>query len=319
MSCHAVAWNSTSDGLVLSGLHMSSPEMKGDWKRLSIPLKRAGNLLLFEATVDSIRGNFILDTGAPYLVLNSAYFRQLSQRQREAAVGVNGTAASDVTIGRVERLNLGSLYYEQVDADIVDLGHIENKRQIKILGLFGASLFSDVLVLVDIVNNQLVLYRTDATGVPLEYSDTFCDTLVQKQKADLQMKFRMCDQKIFLPVSINNQKMNWMIDTGAEANVVDAWSNKKVMRDFIISRRLNLMGSTGERQDVLVGILPEIQIADQVFSMQQTLVTSMRELSESCSMYIDGVLGYNFLSQGVFTLDFKNNVFTFYLYNSNQR
>jgi predicted aspartyl protease len=309
---------SCADGIVLSGLHMSSPEMKGNWKRLSIPLKRAGNLLLFEATVDSVRGNFILDTGAPYLVLNAAYFRQLAIQEGVKAAGVNGNSDIGVAIGRVNRLEVSSLFYESVDVDIVDLGHIENKRQMKILGLFGASLFSDVLMLVDVVHNQLVLYRTDPNGKVLELSDEPCDSLLVANASDLQLNFRLCDQKIFLPVSINGQKMNWILDTGAEANVVDAWTNKKVMRDFIISRRLNLTGSTGERQDALVGILPEIEVGKQIFTMQQTVVTSMRELSETCSLYIDGILGYNFLSQGVFTINFKNNVFTFYLYNSNQ-
>lgn len=293
--------------------------MKGDWKRLSIPLKRAGNLLLLEATVDSVRGNFILDTGAPYLVLNAAYFRHLTHSRGAFSSGISGAADSPVAVGNVDRLEVGSLYYNAVDADIIDLGHIENKRQIRILGLFGASLFSNVMMLVDMSNDQLVLYRTDDQGKVLEFSDAPCDSLIREQSFDLQLNFRLCDQKIFLPVEINGQKMNWMVDTGAEANVVDAWSNKKVMRDFIISRRLNLTGSTGERQDALVGIVPELEIGNQVFSMQQTIVTSMRELSETCSMYIDGILGYQFLSQGVFTLNFSNRVFTFYLYNSKKQ
>ena len=40
-----------------------------------IPLKRAGNLFLIEARIDTMVGNFIVYLGAPYLVLNATYFR----------------------------------------------------------------------------------------------------------------------------------------------------------------------------------------------------------------------------------------------------
>ena len=40
-----------------------------------IPFSRAGNLIVVKAKADTIEGNFILDTGAPNLVLNIIYFR----------------------------------------------------------------------------------------------------------------------------------------------------------------------------------------------------------------------------------------------------
>src|SRR5215207_700895 len=40
-----------------------------------IPFNRVGNLIVIKAKVDTTEGNFILDTGAPHLVLNLTYFR----------------------------------------------------------------------------------------------------------------------------------------------------------------------------------------------------------------------------------------------------
>src|SRR5688500_8317789 len=40
-----------------------------------IPFSRAGNLILIKGRADTTEGNFILDTGAPHLVLNITYFR----------------------------------------------------------------------------------------------------------------------------------------------------------------------------------------------------------------------------------------------------
>ncbi len=43
----------------------------------TIPFSKAGNLIVIQAMVDSITGNFILNTGAPGLILNATYFRHL--------------------------------------------------------------------------------------------------------------------------------------------------------------------------------------------------------------------------------------------------
>jgi hypothetical protein len=51
------------------------PEPYGDFKTLIVPFKKVGNLIVVEAQIDSVYGNFILDTGAPGLVLNKTYFR----------------------------------------------------------------------------------------------------------------------------------------------------------------------------------------------------------------------------------------------------
>jgi predicted aspartyl protease len=42
--------------------------------KIVIPLVRVSNLFMVEATVDGQTGNFVLDTGAPGLVLNQTYF-----------------------------------------------------------------------------------------------------------------------------------------------------------------------------------------------------------------------------------------------------
>jgi hypothetical protein len=76
-------------------LLMQRPSPKGDFNKLVIPFRQAGNLIIVEATIDGLRGNFILDTGAPYLVLNATYFRDYEE--------VAGFAATDIT-GRCKRL-----------------------------------------------------------------------------------------------------------------------------------------------------------------------------------------------------------------------
>jgi predicted aspartyl protease len=286
------------------------PEVKGDWNRLEIPLKRSGNLLLIEAVVDSVRGDFILDTGAPYLVLNKTYFRNGISYGERTIVGADGVAQESAQRLVVKKLELSSAFYEEVDADVVSLAQLENARGIAILGLLGLNLFTDLRMEVDIDHNQLILHRLNAAG---EMVEPLLDSVARTP--DLLMKFRYCDNKVFLPVEVAGQKLIWMLDTGAESNVLDADVKQKVLDTFHARRRASLAGAGGTKQDVLFGTLEELKVGEQRFKLQQTMVASMRDLSETCSINVDGVLGYSFLQRGSFVLNFKTNTFEFYLYN----
>jgi len=50
------------------------PIVSSDSVNVTIPFNRAGNLIIIKAIADTTEGNFILDTGAPHLVLNMTYF-----------------------------------------------------------------------------------------------------------------------------------------------------------------------------------------------------------------------------------------------------
>ena len=82
-----------------------------------IPLKRVGNLLLLEAEIDGVVGNFIVDLGAPYLVLNSTYFRDYEIDDDYYA----GTLISETDYVRrtkVQKLSIQGLEYSNLSADV---------------------------------------------------------------------------------------------------------------------------------------------------------------------------------------------------------
>jgi predicted aspartyl protease len=286
------------------------PEPQGDWNTLILPFTRSGNLILIEAEADGVKGDFILDTGAPHLVLNKTYFREAPEYTRQDVGGISSAASA----GRIDigKLSVSSMFYENIEADLVSLSQLENSRQMKIIGLLGTNLFANLQLTIDLAAMQLILQRTNTNGTSVDSGN---DTLlIGSRKPSLKVSFNLCDDKIFMPVYIAGSKVNCIIDTGAESNVVDVYSKKKVLQSFIAKRRINLAGSTGNRQDVLIGIMPEVTVGDRKFTKQQTIVTSMREMSETCSAYIDGILGYSFLSQGVFRINFRSREFSLYLY-----
>jgi predicted aspartyl protease len=279
-----------------------------------IPLKRAGNLLLIEATVDSITGDFILDTGAPYPVINATYFRNLYSGVKQIAAGVGGSTISTEQI-KLKSLSFAGIQFSDVPSDIASLAQLENKTKTKIFGLLGTSLFAKYLIQLDVNKNQLILFDLDENGNPLASmpSDT-SSTSPLRNKAAINIKFKLCDNKIVVPVDVANKQMNWIFDTGAESNVVDALSSKKILKEFVVLRRINMTGTAGAKQEVFLGYFNEINIGQQAFPMQQTLLVGMQELNQTCSVFIDGILGYSFFSQGVVTMNFMTKDFSLYLY-----
>jgi len=279
-----------------------------------IPLKRAGNLLLIEATVDSITGDFILDTGAPYPVINSTYFRNQYSGTKQIAAGVGGSAitAEQITI---KALSFNGIQLNNLTADIASLSQLENKTKTKILGLMGTSVFAKYMIQLDVNKNQLILFDLDETGNPLATlpPDSSASSPLNKKPA-INIKFKLCDNKIVVPVDVANKQMNWIFDTGAESNVVDALSSKKILKEFVVLRRINMTGTTGTKQEVFLGYFNQINVGEQAFPMQQTLLVGMQELNQTCSVFIDGILGYSFFSQGIVTMNFMTKDFSLYLY-----
>ncbi len=114
--------------------------------------------MLLELKADSLSGNFILDTGAPHLVLNKTYFRNYPTFGAVYASGITGSVEPGAEI-RLGKLDFGGLYFEDVDADMISLSHLEEKKGVRILGLLGLNLFKNLEMLIDIEQSTLTLYR----------------------------------------------------------------------------------------------------------------------------------------------------------------
>jgi hypothetical protein len=109
-----------------------------DSANIIIPFNRAGNLILIKGRVDSTEGNFILDTGAPGLVLNITYFRNYHSTPADDRNGISGSISNAVQT-TVTDFSFGSKHFYQVQADLISLGHIEDTKKVKVLGLIGVA------------------------------------------------------------------------------------------------------------------------------------------------------------------------------------
>jgi hypothetical protein len=291
--------------IIFPGAQVMDPDGEGSFNTLVIPIKRAQNLIIIQAKIDSTEGNFILDTGAPYLVLNQTYFRDaVHYGDMDESGGINGNASAFHTL--VQNFNIAELKYDRLQADVTDLSAIENSRGIRVLGLLGTKLFSKFAITVDLFQNVLYIHKLDKDGnIPAGeqvYHDPF-----------LKVPFRYLDNAIYLKAEIGDNTFWFAFDTGAETNLIDYRLSKKIMQSVQIINRSKLTGIGGSTYELIYARFDKLFIGGRTFENNKFLIASMDKMGKSYGHSVDGMLGFDFFARGVFTINFVKKEFEMYI------
>jgi predicted aspartyl protease len=282
----------------ISPFKASPVKAKPDTASITIPLKRIGKLYLIEATIDGETGNLVFDTGASCLVLNRTYFRDHISTGEQSPAGITGSVVNTERVA-VNNAAIGSLKFKRLSANLSDLGHIENRRGVKIIGLFGFDLIKNYQVQIDYSSNQLRLYPIDNKGQLLNPS--------ARLRADFSQKIEVRNNIIFTKASISGRSLKFCFDTGAETNVLSSDLPKSVMETVTITRTSKLRGAGASSSDVFYGQMNNFVFGDSLFNRMETVITYLGHLNESYGIQIDGILGFDFISKGIICINFVNN------------
>jgi len=250
------------------GARFIDPDPTGDFNTLVIPIKRVSNLIVIEAKVDTMEGNFILDTGAPYLVLNQTYFRDLPHHNDQDAGGINGEAGAFQT--DIRNFNIAELHFDRLQADVTDLSGIENSRNIKVLGLLGTKLFAKFAITVDLFQNQLYIHKLDKNGEIPAAEQPYHDPI-------LKVPFYLADDAILFKASVNDNTMWFAFDTGAETNLIDYRQAKKLMPTLQIINRSKLTGIGGSSFEVIYAHFDKLEVGGRAFINNKVIITSLEK------------------------------------------
>lgn len=308
--CHGTRADDGSPigGITFRHAHLApDPAPTADFKStLVAPIKRAGNLIIIEATIDNLEGNFVLDTGAPYLVLNQTYFRDMPHIDDQDAGGVNGQAGVTFTT-YVRNFRILDLQYSRLTADVTDLSAIENGRGIKVLGLLGTRLFSNFAITVDLFHNELYIQKLDNKGEIPEAERLF-------RNPWLVCPFKYDNDVVFMKGSVNDHLFWFAFDTGAESSLFEYRASKKLGQDLAVISRSRLTGIGGSVFELIYVKFDNLRIGNQVFMGNRVLLTDLEKMGKVYGSSIDGVLGYDFFARGIFTINFVKKEFEMYIY-----
>lgn len=269
----------------------------------SMPFSRAGNLILLQASVDSIRGNFILDTGNPELVLNLTYFRnyQKFNDPEEEIKGINGSVGLvDKTI--VKEFVFGSIVEYNQKADLVPLGGIENAKNTKIIGLIGMKYVRDCEMIIDYKTSTISFVKLSR-----KFAKTYKSPYLKDTNAVKVFPFETLDNRILVSAQIANKKLKFVIDCAAESNILDSRLPSFILDNLNVTGQVLLAGVGNKKIEALQGDLSGIKIGNKTINQLPFIVTNLEKTCFSYTGCVDGVFGFDFLSLQKIGFNFATN------------
>lgn len=116
-------------------------------------------LILVEADLNGQKGLYVIDTGAPGLILN---------QKPEGNEDFNGrgiTGAMEVEEVRVGEFRLGSVRFSELRAYKIDLGHLEERLHRKVEGLIGYEVLKEMEAVLDYPARMITLLPLNRSNI----------------------------------------------------------------------------------------------------------------------------------------------------------
>jgi hypothetical protein len=286
-------------------VNLSFPQAAvSDVNTIYIPFTLVGQLIMVQAKVDTVTGYFMLDTGSERLVLNKEYFQAGPDGRAVAAVGNTGMVSA-VMEKRVDSIRLDQLLIQDLTAHLVDLHHIELKKNVRMIGILGYEVYKNFEVFIDFQNRVIVLTRVNKKGMRI-------DTLAPFELPYDSLDFELQHHLIVVETKVNGVKLDMILDSGAELNLVDRKVNRKVLDNFTIIKRVNLLGVGKKEVEVLAGVLNNVECGNQYSVKMNTLLTSLDDINSSFEVDVEGVLGYEFLKNRRVLINYQKRKLYFF-------
>ncbi|WP_299671114.1 hypothetical protein [uncultured Polaribacter sp.] len=274
-----------------------------------IPFKLVDRLLVVEGSLKNQKGNFIIDTGSEAFILNKVHFKTygFNYVKKGETSGVLNTIENPIE-KRINNFSLETLHLKNKDSDIIDLSHIEKSKKIKLLGIIGFDILKDYEIFIDLYLNQITLTKTDKTGKKLsknKYLETITDSI----------NFSLKNHTIVIDAFVNKEKLKFGLDTGAEFNQLSSKVHKKVLKHFYPKKRIQLMGASSKKIEVLYGNLHRVKLNDKnYFGPMKTIITNLKNMNKAFGTKLDGILGHDFFAQKRVIMNYKKEKIYFIKY-----
>ncbi len=266
------------------------------------PARVLNGLLVVEAEVDGRRGNFLLDTGAPALVLNKREFAPPGSETTLAAAGstgVNGKMAG-MSYHVVQKFDWQGISFQQKEVPTLDLNSLERKLgNLPLLGLIGYNVLSQYAVTLDYRAGQVRLRQPDPTAAAAP--------------ALMRVPFTLSGHLPLVALTVGGQTFQVGVDCGAQANLLDQQYQAELARELRKTSTAQLSGADAASRAVTTARLPAVRLAGPlVFRKQATVFADMAHLNQNPNRApLQGLVGYPLLSQYRTTIDYVNKELIF--------
>ncbi|WP_420460001.1 retropepsin-like aspartic protease [Neolewinella sp.] len=248
------------------------------------------NLIFFEALVDGRPGRFILDTGAPSLIMNDR--GQGSVAGSYTGLGAGGEVR--LSDHRVDRFEMGGRRVENYWAIGLDLSAFEERTDRRIDGFVGYDLLNRGELRIDYGQEIFELRRsvrrpTHGGRAPRAV-----------------LKFFLLDHLPVVQLELNGRKWYFALDTGAGANLLDGAVVSSVAAR-VTANGMNVQGLDGAPADcpVVATPLPSGLPVTAGVGEVEFVAMGVAHLQQPQGVQLAGVLGSAFLSRYTVGIDYR--------------
>ena len=259
----------------------------------TLPFTLSGKMVLVQAELDGEKKHFLLDTGAPGLVLNSRDDRPGSIQ----AKSLNG----DFRVGEVfvRSFTWRETTWTKITAVSLDLSHLERYARMPLAGLIGMDMLKTQDMLFDPERQQLVFVQSEKISL----------TELEPPRASLPIRY--FDHLPMIQVEIDGVKLWFGVDTGAGASLIDQEACQLFEANLFASggqeeiEALNQQSRIGSRKIFENVLLGGVNLGDQLL-----IATDLSNLkNHDPSVKIAGLVGMDLLSKIKFSINHKNHLF----------
>jgi len=187
--------------------------------------------MIIEASIDSKKGSYILDTGCSFLAIHG----QVQTNDIQLVSSEFGTSAQEI---EVNHFQFGNISEQHIDAVQFDMKAISDLTQKHIDGVIGTQLFDQYNIMIDYEASKVFFF----SGRPdLDRSDLLNYSITKS-------KITKSHNQAYVNMDIAGQSMKMLLDSGANVSVVDQkWylrlsknqlenTNSSLPDDFIIDQ-----------------------------------------------------------------------------------
>jgi hypothetical protein len=257
----------------------------------TLPFDLSGGMMLVQAAVDGRTGTFILDTGAPGIILNN---RETSAGDTMTARGIGGAVHLGVT--KVGHFSWGNIHLEHPRVYTLDIRHLEAACGRRLLGLIGFEAFRDQVLLID-YEGQVIRVFPDA------------NTLSAGSSQPLRwIRFHLSGHLPVVKARVGGRTLYLGLDSGSEINGIDRnlLDALPEVTDATASEEW-LTGLDNRPEPARSVTLPSLAIRQHHFPAMRYAALPPAALRTSTDCTLHGLLGFPFFRQHKIAIDYRRN------------
>ena len=259
---------------------------------ITVPFHLTPNTMIaVQAKLDSLQGWFIFDTGSPRTMVNRRYFHPSRQRSRSYSriTDVSGVPMLGRDTYNAHELDFQGILEENKQYLSIEMSQMEREDGIETLGMIGAETLQGYDVLYDNADSTLTFIRPADTDAYL--AAVFPTNTLHEAPLSIVEHVPCVEAKI------GDDTYQLGIDCGAGGGVLSQTYRRQLAN---YSRPVGAMELTGiSRIPVRVTQIEvfRMEIAGKLFTGMEFLLHNLRTMGIEAEDGIDGLVGYDVLSQ----------------------